>query len=335
MLEEIFGSVAPTFFAIALIAAGQSSTITGTLAGQIVMEGHLNRRIRPWLRRLITRLLAIAPALFTILYFGEGALGSLLVLSQVVFSLQLGFAIVPLIHFNSDKKMMKEFTIKPWVKVLAWISAAIIVYLNIQLVIQQISEWINQATSGRFWIYAIVIPVAIGSGLLLFYVFIHPFIFRGFKEKKQLPHGYAEELLQNSTIKYKHVGIAIDFSGKDQKIIQNAIMIGGKTASYTVIHVVESAAARYLGMNAQDYETELDKHNLGQYKEVLEHMDYKVDTKIGFGNPAAEMARIIKSQNIDLLVMGAHGHKGFKDMIYGSTVDALRHKVEIPVLVVS
>ncbi len=142
LLNNLFGKTAPTFFGIALIAAGQSSTITGTLAGQIVMEGHLNLRIQPWLRRLITRLLAIAPAIFTILYFGNQALGSLLVLSQVVLSLQLGFAVIPLIHFTSDKKTMKEFTIKIWVKILAWMSASIIVYLNIHLVIDEISGWI-------------------------------------------------------------------------------------------------------------------------------------------------------------------------------------------------
>ncbi len=335
LLKKLFGKTAPAFFAIALIASGQSSTITGTLAGQIVMEGHLNIRIRPWIRRLITRMLAIIPALFTIIYFGSQSLGKLLVLSQVVLSLQLGFAVIPLIHFTSDRKSMKEFTIKAWVKVLAWISAALIIYLNIQMVIEQINQWINSATSGRFWIYAVVIPIAFACLGLLFFVFIHPFISRVYKERRQLPHGYAEQLLENASITYKHIGIAIDFSGKDQKIIQNAMMIGGKSASYTFIHVVESAAARYLGINAQDHETELDKNNLGQYKEVLEQMDYKAETKIGFGNPATEMARIIKAQNVDLLVMGAHGHRGFKDLIYGSTVDALRHKVEIPVMVIS
>lgn len=335
LLKKLFGKTAPTFFAIALIASGQSSTITGTLAGQIVMEGHLNIRIRPWIRRLITRMLAIIPALFTIIYFGSESLGKLLVLSQVVLSLQLGFAVIPLIHFTSDRKRMKEFTIKAWVKVLAWISAAVIIYLNIQMVIEQINHWINSATSGRFWIYAVVIPIAFACLGLLFFIFIHPFISRVYKERRQLPHGYAEQLLENASIKYKHIGIAIDFSGKDQKIIQNAMMIGGKSASYTFIHVVESAAARYLGINAQDHETELDKNNLGQYKEVLEQMNYKAETKIGFGNPATEMARIIKAQNVDLLVMGAHGHRGFKDLIYGSTVDALRHKVEIPVMVIS
>src|SRR6201986_2642 len=103
LLEHIFGHTAPTLFAIALIASGQSSTITGTLAGQIVMEGHINLRIEPWLRRLLTRFMAIMPAVFTIIYFGESGLGSLIILSQVVLSLQLGFAVIPLIHFTSDR----------------------------------------------------------------------------------------------------------------------------------------------------------------------------------------------------------------------------------------
>ena len=106
-LEPLLGSkLAPVLFAVALIAAGQSSTVTGTLAGQIVMEGYLHLRLSPWIRRIITRLVAIIPALLTIHYFGESATGELLVLSQVILSLQLGFAIIPLIHFTSDKEKM-------------------------------------------------------------------------------------------------------------------------------------------------------------------------------------------------------------------------------------
>ncbi len=335
LLKKLFGKASPTIFAIALIAAGQSSTITGTLAGQIVMEGHLNIRIQPWLRRLITRLLAIIPALFTIIYFGSEALGRLLVLSQVVLSLQLGFAVIPLIHFTSERKYMKEFTIKIWVKILAWLSAAIIVYLNIQLVVQQIHEWIGEAGGNKILVYIIVIPVAIGCLALLCYVFIHPFLSKISKEKQQLPHGHAEVIEEDTIIKYNHIGIAIDFSGKDEKIIQNAIMIGGKQATFTFIHVVESAAARYFGKNALDHETLLDNSNLTQYQKRLQQMNYKADTQIGFGSPATELAKIISDQNIDLLVMGAHGHKAFKDIIFGSTVDALRHKIKIPVLVVN
>ena len=343
LLKQLFGKTAPVFFAIALIASGQSSTITGTLAGQIVMEGHLNIRIRPWLRRLITRLLAIIPALFTILYFGSDALGNLLVLSQVVLSLQLGFAVIPLIHFTSERKFMKEFTIKTWIKILAWLSAAIIVYLNIQLVIQQIQEWIKDAAGNAILVYSIAIPVALACLFLLLYVFTHPFISRisrmskisKEKERKQLPHGIAEAITEDVNISYQNIGIAIDFSGKDEKIIQNALMIGGKSATYTFIHVVESAAARYLGKNAHDYETESDRSNVEKYQQRLEQMNYKANAQIGFGTPAIEMSKIILRDKIDLLVMGAHGHRGFKDLIFGSTVDALRHKIKIPVLVVN
>jgi manganese transport protein len=129
LLAPLLGNnFAPALFAIALIAAGQSSTITGTLAGQIVMEGYLNLRINPLMRRLITRLLAIGPAVFVILYFGEERVDSLLVFSQVILSLQLGYAIVPLIHFVSDKSTMGTFAIKTPVKILAWLIAALLVF---------------------------------------------------------------------------------------------------------------------------------------------------------------------------------------------------------------
>ena len=335
LLNHLFGNAAPTFFAIALIAAGQSSTITGTLAGQIVMEGHLNLRIQPWLRRLITRMLAIIPALFTIIYFGGEALGSLLVLSQVVLSLQLGFAVIPLIHFNSDRKLMKEFTIKNWVKVLAWASAAVIVYLNIQLVFNEIMGWVKTAGSNKIYIYTLVIPLAIAFLLLLLFVFIYPFFKRKEAWKKQLPHGHAEGFTLDEWIEYKHIGIALDFSGTDKKIIQSALHQGGKSATYTFIHVVESAAARYLGKNTRDYETQVDKDSLVKYQEDLEQLGYKANLKIGFGKAPDEIAKIIDQQHIDLLVLGAHGHKGFRDIVFGTTVDSVRHQIDIPLLVVN
>lgn len=335
LLQNLFGKTAPTFFGIALIAAGQSSTITGTLAGQIVMEGHLNLRIQPWLRRLITRLLAIAPAIFTILYFGNEALGRLLVLSQVVLSLQLGFAVIPLIHFTSNKKMMKEFTIKPWVKTLAWLSASIIVYLNIHLVIDEISGWITSAGDNKIILYVTVIPLAIATLFLLIYIFVHPFLTSKRRKLEQLPHGQAIDFTSIEAIQYKHVGIAIDFSGNDQMIIRSALNQGGKSAIYTIIHVVESAVARYYGKNTMDYETHLDSDSLEKYQTKLKELGYNATIKIGFGNAANEITKVISSNDIDLLVMGAHGHKGFKDLIFGTTVDLVRHRIKIPLLVVN
>src|ERR1035437_6245889 len=157
LLEGILGTkAAPILFAVALIAAGQSSTLTGTLSGQIVMEGYLNLRIQPWLRRLITRLLAIIPAFLTILYFGEEKLGALLVLSQVILSMQLGFAVIPLIHFTSDKIKMGEFVSKTWVKICAWVTAIIIVVLNLKLVIETITGW-TETSANTLPIYLFVI----------------------------------------------------------------------------------------------------------------------------------------------------------------------------------
>ncbi len=125
-------TLASTVFALALLASGQNSTLTGTLAGQIVMEGFLNIRLRPWLRRLITRLIAIVPAVICTAMYGESGSAKLLVFSQVVLSLQLSFAVIPLILFTSDRRKMGAFVIPLWLKTLAWITALIIVLLNMK-----------------------------------------------------------------------------------------------------------------------------------------------------------------------------------------------------------
>ena len=331
LLGNIFGHIAPTLFALALIAAGQSSTVTGTLAGQIIMEGHLNLRIQPWLRRLITRLLAIIPAFFTILYFGDDALSGLLILSQVVLSLQLGFAVIPLIHFTSDKREMKGFAIKLWVKILAWISAIVIVALNIKLVIEEISTWAKVADG--WYIYYLVIPVAILIGLLLLYIFIYPLFARS-KIRNNVPHGDALDIESVEKFKYHSIGITVDFSKNDRNTIKHALIQGGKSADYHLIHIVETAAARYHGQATMDHETKSDSDNLDKYCQNLADLGYQATPHIGFGGAATAIAEITRGNHLELLVMGAHGHKGLKDLIFGTTVESVRHKITIPVLVV-
>ena len=122
-------------FALALLASGQNSTLTGTLAGQVVMEGFLNIRLRPWLRRLITRVVAIIPAVVVTAFWGTGGTAKLLVLSQVILSMQLSFAVFPLVMFTSDRQKMGEFTNTPWVKSLAWLTAIVIAILNVWLLV--------------------------------------------------------------------------------------------------------------------------------------------------------------------------------------------------------
>ena len=133
LLTPLLGvSGASAVFALALLASGQNSTLTGTLAGQIVMEGFLNFRIKPWLRRLITRGIAIIPAVCIIGYYGEGKTGDLLVASQVVLSMQLGFAVWPLLRFTGERSKMGEFTNSLWIKLLGWTCALIIIGLNVK-----------------------------------------------------------------------------------------------------------------------------------------------------------------------------------------------------------
>src|SRR5256712_6007323 len=137
LLSPMLGiPVASALFAFALLASGQSSTLTGTLAGQIVMEGFLNIRLRPWLRRLITRLIAIVPAVFTAIFFGEGGTARLLILSQVILSLQLSFAVFPLVRFTSERAKMGQFVNPPWLKALAYLVAALIALFNAWLLVQ-------------------------------------------------------------------------------------------------------------------------------------------------------------------------------------------------------
>jgi manganese transport protein len=134
---------ASTVFALALLASGQSSTLTGTLAGQIVMEGFLNIRIRPWLRRLITRMIAIVPAALTAIFFGESGTARLLIFSQVVLSFQLSFAVFPLVRFTSDKVKMGAFVNPTWLKTLAYSVAILIASLNAWLLFRTIADWIG------------------------------------------------------------------------------------------------------------------------------------------------------------------------------------------------
>ncbi len=136
LLTPLLGAGASTVFALALLASGQNSTLTGTLAGQIVMEGFLNIRIRPWLRRLITRMIAIIPAAIVAIAYGESGTAKLLVLSQVVLSMQLSFAVFPLVAFTSDKLKMGEFANPLWLKALAYLVAVVIAALNIRLLLQ-------------------------------------------------------------------------------------------------------------------------------------------------------------------------------------------------------
>ncbi|MDP1747633.1 MAG: Nramp family divalent metal transporter [Bacteroidota bacterium] len=334
LLEDILGThLAPLLFAVALIAAGQSSTLTGTLSGQIVMEGYLNIRIQPWLRRLITRMIAIIPALLVISIFGEEATGELLILSQVILSMQLGFAIIPLIHLTSDKKHMGIFANKTWVKVCAWIVAIIIVGLNAKLVFETVKEWLG-TVENPFILYVTVVPLIIAAAFLLLYITFSPLLKKQNIGENKVPDGTPEELEILPMLRYNKIAITVDFSKSDSKAISYAFAQGGKSAEYILIHIVETAGARLMDQEIDDLETVSDKENLEKYRLELVSKGYKIETKLGFGNPKKSIPEIVNNTSCDLLVMGAHGHRALKDMIFGTTLDAVRHNVKVPVLIV-
>ena len=332
-LLPMLGTLAPKLFAIALIASGQSSTLTGTLAGQIVMEGYLQLRINPWVRRLMTRLLAIIPAVIVILLFGENEVDNLLVLSQVFLSVQLGFAVIPLINFVSDKATMGQFTIRPVIKFLAWAAASLLVYLNVKLVVQETAPFMA-APGHTLWKILIGIG-SLGAVGLLCYIGLHPWIARQVRRKAPQLHPQPDALQDWTPPAFRRIAIALDFSEHDEKLLAYAAGQGGAAARYLLIHVVESVSARLLGKESDDYETRKDQERLDRYRDILMEKGLQADTALGFRHRSREIARLAREQQADMLVIGSHGHKGLKDLVFGETVNAVRHELKIPVLVVS
>lgn len=334
LLAPLLGSkLAPILFAVALIAAGQSSTVTGTLSGQIVMEGYLNLRLNPWIRRLLTRLVAIIPAVFVIGIMGEGRVDELLVFSQVILSLQLGFAVIPLIHFVSDKKTMGEFAIKLWVKILSWLVASILVYLNANLVFDFAQELVVGSTS--LWIKMIVLLIILLFLLLLLYIVVYPLVQSNKEHKRTALHGAAVELDWTKVAPIDRIAISVDFTAGDANLIKSAIAQAHQATHLILIHVVESVTASYFQETSDDEESRKDRERLILYADSLKEKGYTVSYVLGYKNRVKEIVRIVNMVDAQLLVMGAHRHQGWKDYFFGETIESVRHKVKIPVLIVN
>ena len=331
LLPSFLGNVAPVLFAVALIAAGQSSTITGTLAGQIIMEGYLRLRINPVVRRLITRLLAIIPALLVIIIYGEHKIDSLLVLSQVILSLQLGFAIIPLIHFVSDRKTMGIFTIKPVVKIGAWLIAAVLIFLNCKMLLNEVSGIFEG--DQLFW-KTLVIAASVLFASLIVYILVHPFLQKNTAASIQM-HPETRSIMDLPIPTFTKIAVALDFTANDKKLIAYALGQGQPATAYLFIHVVESASANILGRESDDFETRKDNEQMEFYINSLKEKGYSAEGVIGFQSRAKEIIRIVKEKNAEMLVVGGHGHTGIKDILYGQTVNTVRHELKIPVLVVN
>lgn len=284
------------------------------------------------LRRLLTRLIAIAPALIVILIYGEDKVDTLLVMSQVVLSLQLGFAIIPLIHFVSEKETMGKFVISPLTKVTAWAIALVLVFLNLKMLINEVEPiFAEDALFPKILISA----AGLFFGYILLYISFFP-LFRHRIKGKSIEMHKASELLPAFQIPVYHsIAVALDFSKDDHKILSYALGQGKEKADYILVHVVESASAKLHGSDSDDHETKKDREQLESYAKQLRDQGYNAVCEIGFKNRVKEIVRIAVERKADMLVMGAHGHTGVKDLLYGETVNAVRHELKIPVLVVT
>ena len=333
LLPGFLGNLAPVLFALALIAAGQSSTVTGTLAGQIVMEGYLRLRLNPIVRRLVTRMVAIIPAIIVIWLFGEDEVDALLVMSQVVLSLQLGYAIIPLIHFVSDKASMGNFVIKAWVQIAAWVIASVLVFLNLKMLLNEVSPVMETGTVLQ---KVAVIGAGLFFGSLLLYIIFHPLLSK-FRKKNlpQSPHKQAGNIIISSPPALEQIAVALDFSSNDSKLISYALAQGKPGTTYLLLHIVESAGANLLGKDSDDFESRKDLEQLQDYVRQLKEQGFEAKGEIGHRNRVKEIVRIVQQSGADMLVIGAHGHTGLKDFVYGATVNAVRHQLKIPVLVVT
>jgi manganese transport protein len=334
LLEQLLGSqVAPIAFGLALLAAGQSSTLTGTLAGQIVMEGFVHIRLRPYLRRLITRVIALLPAVVVISISGDQGTYKLLILSQVILSLQLPFAIVPLVHFTSDKLKMGAFASQLWVKVLAWITSVIVIVLNGKLVYDQLIGWITGGASMIFSIFAVGVAAAVS--FFLVYIILLPLIRgeRSWEEEK--PSGALAVITGIETLPVKHIAVALGRDENDTAIISRALSLAkAEDALLTLIHVADSATAQVYDDDVYDKHTRDDEQYLLEIAEEIRLSGVGVEIALAYGDPAKELVHFATSHRVDMLVMGSHGHRLLGDLLWGETVDPVRHRVGIPVLVV-
>ena len=205
--------------------------------------------------------------------------------------------------------------------------------LNIKMVYGQLEEWLV-ITNYHWSVVYVVIPVAIFTGIMLMVTFIKPFVKSKHQKDTAILHQHFTQISDVSNEKFKRIAIALDFSKTDSSAIKQALILGGRDATYILIHTVETVGAFIMGEKTTDFESEFDKKNIQLYKNNLEELGYQCVTVIGYGNPKKIIPQITKNNNAEILVMGAHGHHFFKDMILGTTIESVRHALDIPVLVV-
>ena len=338
LLVPLLGTAfAGILFAVALLCSGQSSTLTGTLAGQIVMEGFLNIRMRPWLRRLITRTIAIIPAAVVIYISGDKGTYQLLILSQVILSMQLPFAVIPLIHFTSDRRRMGAFANKLWVRWLSWAAAILILALNIWLLVDGLGQLLGTSANRPI----VWLPLAMaGTGIagLLAWISFEPLIAHWVR------HGFGSAAIgipepgaaPPAALEYHRILVPLDHTELDQKALSHAAaMAKMHGAKLYLLHVEEGVTSRIYGPLSSTAEVEAGENYLERIADALRADGIDVETAIVHSpRPGSQIVQYASEIHPDLIVMGAHGHRRLKDLIFGNTINPVRHELRIPLLIV-
>jgi manganese transport protein len=336
LLVPLLGaSMAGVLFAVALLCSGQSSTLTGTMAGQVVMEGFLNIRMRPWLRRLITRTLAVVPAALTIYFAGDKSTLGLLLLSQAILSMQLPFAIVPLIHFTSDRTRMGSFANTAWVRWLAWITAVVVIGLNTWLAYDSIQGWMDGAGAWRGVVGVSAISVSAVLVFLLLWVTLEPLITSRRLGRAALEFPATEGAAAIAPV-YRRILVPLDHTRLDLLAVGHATAMAKQYgAKLYLLHVEEGVTSQIYGGESSTAEVEAGQAYLDRIAQSLQAQGIAVETAILHStSPRKAIVRYAKEIHPDLLIMAAHGHGGLKDLIFGTTISPVRHNLDVPMLIV-
>jgi manganese transport protein len=201
-------------------------------------------------------------------------------------------------------------------------------------VYDEITSWL-ETSENPIVLWLTVVPLAIGLLTLLLYIVFKPFIAKAkSKTLNHSPHHLQLQFTPRESQSIKNIAVSVDFSNADSVALNKAFELGGMNAQYTLIHVVETVGALMYGVHIHDHETTIDEKLLLEYKEMLSQKGFRIETELGFGKPNSVIPKIINEGNFDILVMGTHGHTGLKDILFGTTVDKLRHKISIPLLIV-
>jgi manganese transport protein len=246
-----------------------------------------------------------------------------------------------LIHAVADDRRMGEFRIPRWVQALAWLIAAVIVSLNVKLVVDQMTGWLQSAGENAWLLQITVIPIAGVIALLLIYVTVHPWL-RDRIVQFSIPRmaGVHQEVVESLPAlakpdPYKRVAVALDFSGNEEKLLAETLRFIDKgQTQVTLMHVVESPVARQLGAEGQDLETFKDQDNLERLVEIMKKNGISTDWRLGAGEPASELATMINHLNAEIVILGSHGHSGVSDLIHGTVISNLRHRVKASVMII-